>query len=194
MTEESRLSAVIERDRAAAVADLGTEPASFQARVQLWMMECFGPEIAADITERNHRFLEEALEVVQSLGCTASEAHQLVDYVFGRPAGEPHQEIGGARVTLAALCLAAKIDMHEAGETELARVWTMVEKIRAKQAAKPKHSPLPDRDPAARLREALAAIAGFAKIDMRGRYEHELRDTIQSMTDCATRALGGDNG
>jgi len=33
--------------------------------------------------------------------------------------------------------------LHGHGETELARVWTKVEKIRAKQAAKPKHSPLP---------------------------------------------------
>jgi Skp family chaperone for outer membrane proteins len=31
----------------------------------------------------------------------------------------------------------------KAGEIELARVWTKVEQIRAKQAAKPKHSPLP---------------------------------------------------
>lgn len=36
-----------------------------------------------------------------------------------------------------------EINMHEAGETELARIWTKVEKIRAKQAAKPKGSALP---------------------------------------------------
>ena len=39
-----------------------------------------------------HRFLEEALELVQACGATASEAHQLVDYVYGRPVGEPAQE------------------------------------------------------------------------------------------------------
>jgi hypothetical protein len=116
---------------------------SFQTRVQPWMMACFGPMIAGDREERNHRFLEEALELVQSTGCTASEAHQLVDYVYGRPAGEPAQEVGGVMVTLAALCLAQGLDMHNAGETELARIWTKVEAIRAKQAAKPKHSPLP---------------------------------------------------
>lgn len=115
----------------------------FQARVQPWMMECFGPMILGDREERNHRFLEEALELVQACDCTQSEAHQLVDYVYGRPIGEPHQEAGGVMVTLAALCLANALDMHEAGETELARVWTKVEAIRAKQAAKPKHSPLP---------------------------------------------------
>ncbi|WP_430244998.1 hypothetical protein [Neorhizobium sp. DAR64861/K0K2] len=116
---------------------------SFQLRVSPWMMACFGPMIAGDREERNHRFLEEALELVQSTGCTVSEAHQLVDYVYGRALGEPSQEVGGVMVTLAALCLANALDMHDAGETELARIWTKVEQIRAKQAAKPKHSPLP---------------------------------------------------
>lgn len=131
-------------ERSFAVKDIiPDEHPAFQARVQPWMMECFGPMIAGDREERNHRFLEEALELVQACDCTASEAHQLVDYVFGRPIGEPHQEAGGVMVTLAALCLANALDMREAGETELARVWTKVEAIRAKQAAKPKHSPLP---------------------------------------------------
>lgn len=115
----------------------------FQARVEPWLLECFGRTIAADTEERNHRFLEEALELVQSCGCTQSEAHQLVDYVYGRDVGEKHQEVGGVMVTLAALCLAQQLDMHHCGEVELARVWTKVEQIRAKQAAKPKHSPLP---------------------------------------------------
>lgn len=116
---------------------------SFQQRVQPWLLACFGADIAADRIERNHRFLEEALELVQSTGCTSSEAHQLVDYVFRRIVGEPAQEVGGVMVTLAALCLANGLDMHDAGEVELARIWTKVEAIRAKQAAKPKHSPLP---------------------------------------------------
>lgn len=121
-----------------------SQVAPFQSRVQPWMLECFGAEIAADRVERNHRFFEEAAELVQACGMTASEAHQLVDYTFGRPVGEAVQETGGVMVTLAALCLANGLDMHAAGETELARIWTKVEKIRAKQAAKPKHSPLPE--------------------------------------------------
>lgn len=117
---------------------------AFQNRVQPWLMECFGPMIAGDREERNHRFLEESIELVQACGCSRSEAHQLVDYVFNRPVGEPPQEVGGVMVTLAALCLANGMDMHDAGELELARIWTKVEQIRAKQAAKPKHSPLPE--------------------------------------------------
>lgn len=121
----------------------GSSAEAFQQRVQPWMMACFGAEISADFKERNHRFLEEALELVQACDCTAEEAHMLVDYVYGRPVGEKHQEVGGVMVTLAALCLAQGLDMHECGETELARIWTKVEQIRAKQAAKPKNSPLP---------------------------------------------------
>lgn len=128
---------------AAVVNQMQLSAAPFQARVQPWMLECFGAEIAADKIERNHRFFEEATEAVQANGMTRSEAHQLVDYTFDRPVGELHQEIGGVMVTLAALCLASGQDMHAAGETELARIWTKVEAIRAKQAAKPKHSPLP---------------------------------------------------
>lgn len=116
---------------------------SFQFRVHEWVLACFGKEIAFDKAERNHRFLEEALELVQSLGCTAHEAHQLVDYVFGRDMGDPAQEVGGVRVTLAALCSANQIDDEDSAEIELERIWTKVEQIRAKQAAKPKHSPLP---------------------------------------------------
>ena len=118
----------------------------FQSRVAPWMAECFGPEISADIIDRNHRFLEEALELVQSKGCTQQEAHQLVAYVYGRPQGDVNQEVGGVMVTLAALCLAAGVDMHAAGETELERVWAKIDTIRAKRAAKPKHSPLPVRE------------------------------------------------
>jgi hypothetical protein len=118
---------------------------TFQQRVYEWLLLCFGEEIARDKTERNHRFLEEALELVQSLGCTKSEAHQLVDYTFDRPTGEPLQECGGVVVTLAALCSANGLEFMQAGENELMRIWTKVEKIREKQAAKPKHSPLPEK-------------------------------------------------
>lgn len=131
----------------AAIAQLDAPPAEeakpYQARVHDWILACFGAEIGADKIERNHRLLEEALEAVQAGGCTRSEAHQLVDYVFDRSVGDLWQEVGGVMNTLAAFCTAHGLDMAECGERELARVWTKVEAIRAKQAAKPKHSPLP---------------------------------------------------
>lgn len=116
---------------------------SYQSDVDEWMQACFGPEISASITERNHRFLEEALELVQSNSCTASEAHQLVDYVFGRPIGDRKEEIGAVKLTLAALCNATGDDMTACGEAELERCWAYIDNIRAKHATKPKHSPLP---------------------------------------------------
>lgn len=122
--------------------------ASFQSRVAPWMKACFGPTISKDAMERNHRFFEESAELVQANGMTRSEAHQLVDYTFDRPVGELKQEVGGVIVTLAALCLASDVDMHQAGETELDRIWTKVEQIRSKQAAKPKHLPILEVPPA----------------------------------------------
>lgn len=118
---------------------------TYQASADKWLLACFGGQIARDKVERNHRFLEESLELVQACGTTASEAHQLVDYVYGRETGEIGQEIGGVMNTLAALCSAHGFDMIVEGYREIARCWTKIEKIRAKQAAKPKHSPLPIR-------------------------------------------------
>jgi len=134
---------MVRRDAAPPAVKMSADAPTFQRRAQDWMMATFSMEVCRDTIERNHRFLEEALELVQALGCTASEAHQLVDYVYGRDQGEVNQEIGGVMVTLAALCLANDLDMHQGGETELARVWTKIDQIRAKQASKPKHSPLP---------------------------------------------------
>lgn len=116
----------------------------YQERVQQWMQACFGELISADRQERNHRFLEEALELVQACGATKAEALQLVDYVFDRPAGDIAQEVGGVMVTLAALCAPNDVSMMDAGEKELARIWGKVEQIRAKQASKPHGSPLPE--------------------------------------------------
>ena len=116
---------------------------SFQECVNEWMQVCFGEEIAKDKIERCHRFLEESLELVQSLGIDKSDVLKLVDYTFSRPIGETYQEVGGVMITLSALCSASNIDMEDCGNVELKRIWTKIEAIRKKQATKPKHSPLP---------------------------------------------------
>lgn len=116
---------------------------NFQARVNAWIIACFGSIISYDKVERNHRFLEEALELAQACDCTKSEAMQLVDYVFSRPTGAKYQKVGGVMVTLAALCTAHDLEMHDAGNDEVNRVWHKIDEIKAKQAVKPKHSPLP---------------------------------------------------
>lgn len=119
---------------------------AFQARVAPWMAATFEPDVAGDIQERGDRLLEEVLELLQAHGYDPSRVATLRDYVYGRPVGEPDQEVGGVMVTLAAFCLAAGLDMHAAGERELRRIWGCIGRIRAKQAAK-RHlhagSPLP---------------------------------------------------
>lgn len=116
---------------------------SFQNGVAEWLLQCFGPEISGDKLERSDRFIEEALELVQAVGYPEERITALLKYVYGRPIGEPRQEVGGVMVTLAAFCWSYGIDLDDAAQTELARVWTKIEAIRAKQAAKPTGSALP---------------------------------------------------
>lgn len=126
----------------AATELLGT----FQQRCGAWAVNTFGEEAASNLTLRRHRFTEESLELVQSLGGTKEEVLQLVDYVFGRPKGEPYQEVGGAMTTLAVLCRAADLDMIQDGYTELFRVSDpeVAAKIRQKHLNKPKFGALPE--------------------------------------------------
>ena len=106
---------------------------SFQSRVDVWVKQCFGE---TSKTERNYRFIEEALELVQSLGTSKEEVLELVDYVFNRPSGEPWQEVGGTMTTLAALCNAHDLDMEESADRELTRMWGAIERyVRNRQTS-----------------------------------------------------------
>ena len=144
------LEAQAEENRRLREALQRTEAVSLQARVAPWMDACFGPEISGDRLERGDRLLEEVLELLQSGEYPRDRIAALTEYVWSRPAGELTQEVGGVMLTLAGYCLAYDLDMHDAGESELARVWTKIEKIRAKQATKPTGSALtqarPDTD------------------------------------------------
>ena len=119
---------------------------TFQSRVAAWCVACFGKKTAEDRGERNWRFLEESMELVQSLGGTAEEAHSLVDYVFNREPGAPKQELGGAVITLAALAAANGLSLHEGAMAELERIERpdIMEAIRKKHVGKQHRSHLPD--------------------------------------------------
>ena len=108
----------------------------FQERVRRWVLDCFGKEIAQDTTERSYRFLEEALELVQSCNCTKEEALKLVDYVYSRSIGEVTQELGGTMVTLAALASANGLSLKGCSVSEIKRCEAKTEKIRAKHFSK----------------------------------------------------------
>lgn len=120
----------------------------FQDNVARWVVRCFGAEIASDKVERNFRFFEEAIELIQACGMSKADCRALLDYTFDRPKGEPSQEVGGVMVTLAALCWANRLDLEGCATDELMRIsipQTMT-KIREKQAAKTHrtdHGPLP---------------------------------------------------
>lgn len=132
----------------------------FLRRLRFWLVECFGEEVANDKTIRNHRFFEEACELVQSCNMTRNEAHALVDAVFDRSKGVPFQEVGGVGTTLGALCLANGIQMATAFNTELFEVWGRIPKIRARQSEKLR--PIPGDPPR----------GGFVLIDYTN-YKHE---------------------
>jgi len=114
------------------------EGVDFQAGVERWMDQCFLPSLYSNMTERGDRLLEEVLELLQSGGYDRSRVATLVDYVWGRPAGEPGQEVGGVMVTLAGYCWIAGLNMHAEGARELERITQpeVMAKIRAKQEAK----------------------------------------------------------
>lgn len=113
---------------------------SFQHKIADWLRVCFGETVAADKRERNFRFLEEAVELVQSLDMTRAQAMRVLEYVYDRPPGEPFQEVGGVEVTLAALCEANGISKDDAADVELDRISNIdvINRIREKQEGKPK--------------------------------------------------------
>lgn len=122
-----------------ALATLDSEQGqTFQAGVTEWMGQCFPQSLYSNMTERGDRLLEEVLELLQAHGYDESRVATLVAYVFGRPVGEPTQEVGGVMVTLAAYCAVAGLDMQAAGDAELARInlTEVMAAIRAKQEAK----------------------------------------------------------
>jgi len=126
---------------------------TFQAGVAEWMGQCFLPSLYSNMTERGDRLLEEVLELLQAHGYDKARVPTLVDYVFGRPVGDPAQEVGGVMVTLAGYCWVAGLDMHANGQAELDRINQpdVMARIRAKQEAKNAlhfDTPLPG-DPAA---------------------------------------------
>ncbi len=108
----------------------------FQLEVSTWMNKCFRRSIVISPVERNHRFLEEALELVQSIGYSKEGALAMVEYVFERPKGEVVQEVGGVMVTLAALCSVQGLNIQYSAEKELERVNRNSAQIRKKQSQK----------------------------------------------------------
>lgn len=130
----------------------------FQQRSVDWLNEICWDD-PTDLAERRARFIEEALELVQSLDMTESDVMQVVGYVFNRPSGLPAQEFGGVATTLAVLADYTGYDLMDCGEDELERVSEpeVMDKIRRKRMTRHGRGPLPgdspvERDPIAENR------------------------------------------
>lgn len=114
----------------------------YQERVKDWVVNTFSEEVMKDVPERCFRFMEESIELGQSLGVTREDMYRLITYTYGRPPGEVPQEIGGVMVTLFALSEAVGVNTVQAGETELASNWLRKDEIREKWLNKKVVSPL----------------------------------------------------
>jgi hypothetical protein len=87
-----------------------------------WARRAFGARYVADLPERGLRVLEETIEAYQATGGKREMAHKMVDYVFGRPAGDVSQEIGAIGLTLLIFADAAQLSAEQCEQNELARV------------------------------------------------------------------------
>lgn len=130
----------------------------FQTEVARWIRATFGDTVLHDKVERSDRFLEEALETVQAAGMDRDRVLMLVDYVFSRPVGEMHQEIGGAFITLLALAVSSGMSTERCALDELFRYYQKQDAIREKQKTKPRGSPLPSSSEFERQQRLKAGI------------------------------------
>lgn len=93
-----------------------------QERVAKWCADAFGLDHAASEEQRGLRFLEEAIELYQAIGCSRMQAHKLIDFIFTREPGELGREIGGVGITLLALASALNMSADAEEQRELDRV------------------------------------------------------------------------
>ena len=91
-----------------------------QRFIREWLLRTFGP-LNATSTERYKRFLEEAIELVQT-GLPIGETIKIVSYVYSKPVGEVKQEIGGVSLALLALCESLNISAEDTESDELNRI------------------------------------------------------------------------
>lgn len=108
-----------------------------QHSILSWACEVFGTACATNPTERIQRFVEEALELAQSLDMPREAAHAMVDFVYDRAKGEVHQEVGGVSISLLALCEHIGLSAHKEEVREHLRILGLDrDKLRAKQMSK----------------------------------------------------------
>lgn len=108
----------------------------FQSWIWSWMLNTFGPVSEVSI-DRPMRFFEEAVELAQATDLTKDQAHQLVDYVYGREKGDPFIEIGDVLLTLAGVASSRNVQMEDSARAVKLRATRNAEKIAAKRKMRP---------------------------------------------------------
>lgn len=89
-----------------------------------WVKTRFDHDCFSSLTERVSRVLEEASELAQSEGVSHDQARKIVDYVFSRPVGEPHQEAAGTAFTVLTYAEAKGLDLEVILQAEIDRVYS----------------------------------------------------------------------
>lgn len=86
-----------------------------------WAVSIFG-EGAEDGEERAMRFIEEAVELVNAVGLSASVVHAIVERIYTRHKGDRGREMGQALLTLELLAEVYGIDPSRCADVEFARI------------------------------------------------------------------------
>lgn len=113
--------------------------ASYQSRVNAWMLECMGSEVAENLDERSWRVAEECCELLQATGFPLESLLAMAKHVYEKNAGKENYvavELGDLVFCLAAMANAYHIDMIETMNWIVDRNWLNLEEIRRKHAAK----------------------------------------------------------
>lgn len=101
-----------------------------------WARRSFG-ERAMNPKERALRVLEEALELAQAEGVELELVDKLARHVYGKPPGDPAQEIGGVAVTLLCYCERKGLSNEAEEVREFRRVLGLpIEYLQKRHAAK----------------------------------------------------------
>lgn len=128
-----------------------TKIAERQKRVAAERAKVFGPLDGRDIGNAVMRVVEEAVETAQALGLDRADVLVLVAHVYGKPAGDPANELGQTR--LATMGLAAALHVDAEGLERIAAANFLnadIDALRAKAAAKRKAGVEDPRTPIAK--------------------------------------------
>lgn len=110
------------RNEASIPPETITRPEELRRTVALkWAVSIFG-EGAEDGEERAMRFIEEATELVNAVGLSASVVHAIVERIYTRQKGDRGREMGQAMLTLELLAEVYGIDPSQCADVEFARI------------------------------------------------------------------------